>query len=182
MQRILLVDDDEFVNRSLRRLIATRLAPAIKDDSVSVETFTSPMAGLERANGVAFSLALSDYRMPGMNGVAFLTHLRRLQPRCMRVILSAHTDLSSLLSAINEAHIFRYMTKPWNDDECIHVMTEALAFARIMEENQRLADEVRAQRGLISRQELELARLEAESPGITRVKWDSAGGVVLEDD
>jgi response regulator RpfG family c-di-GMP phosphodiesterase len=89
--------------------------------------------------------------------------------------------MEGIVRAINDAGIFRFVSKPWSDDDLKMTIMDVLAHRNLMLENQLLADEVRRQRGLISKQQLELERLELESPGITRVRWTEDGGVLLED-
>jgi response regulator RpfG family c-di-GMP phosphodiesterase len=117
-----------------------------------------------------------------MDGVAFLKAMREIQPDAVRFILSGFADLGGLIGAINEARIHRFISKPWDDYALIADIRQALEFRNLQIENQRLADQVRHQQGLISHQELELARLEAESPGITKVRRRADGGILLEED
>lgn len=178
MHRILLVDDEPNILSALRRLFANPLPGGGK---LTVESFSSPREALGRAaEGAAFDAVISDYRMPEMNGVDFLNAFQAIQPNAVRLILSGYTDFEALLGAINQAHIYRFIAKPWHDAELRTALEQALAHHDLLLENQRLADEVRAQRGVISRQEMELRRLEAESPGITKVNWGPNGEVLLD--
>lgn len=181
MHRILLVDDEQNVLNALRRIFSA--SSGEKGQVFQIELFTSPLQALKRAeNGAAFDLVLSDYRMPDMNGVDFLTAFRQLQPNAVRLILSGYTDLEALIGAINEAQIFRFIAKPWKQYELISAVTQALAHHDLLLENQRLADQVRLQKGLISKQEMALRRLEEESPGITKVRWGEDGSVLLDEE
>ncbi|MBS4099518.1 MAG: response regulator [Sulfuricella sp.] len=181
MHRIMLVDDEPNILGALRRVFA---APLAEDGSkLVVETFTSPHEALKRAReGTPFDVVISDYRMPEMDGVAFLKAFREIQPHTLRLVLSGYADLEALIGAINQAQIFRFIAKPWHDYELRATLAMALAHHDLLTENQRLADEVRAQRSLISRQEMEFRRLEMESPGITKVNWGPDGSVLLDED
>jgi response regulator RpfG family c-di-GMP phosphodiesterase len=193
MARIMLVDDEENILRALRRVLGMPEAwcgdgPGVDPDAMdaprnAVEIFTLPVAALARAReGVAFDIVISDYRMPEMDGVAFLKALREIQPDTVRIILSGYADMQGLIGAINEAKIHRFIAKPWDDYGLRVDVRQAFQLQRLQVENQRLADEVRHQQGIISRQELELRRLEAETPGITKVKRTPDGGILLDDD
>ena len=169
--RIMLVDDERGVLNALRRVLtATPYRVGEVAAPFAVECHESPFAALERARGKAFDLFLADYRMPGLDGVGFLKTVRELQPGAVRMILSGYADLNGLIAAINEARIDRFLSKPWNDYELVCAVTQALAYRDLMLENQRLADDVRVQRGYLSPQERELRRLEEEEPGITQAE------------
>lgn len=176
--QLLLVDDEPNVLRALERQlrgISRGDGPAYR-----IESFTEPRQALRRAEEQTFDLVISDYRMPEMDGVAFLHAFRRVQPLAARLILSGQTDLSGLIGAINEAGIMRFLTKPWEEAELVFAVELALRERALVLENQQLADELRASRGVIARQEAELRRLERESPGITRVSRDAQGAVLLD--
>jgi len=182
MHRIMLVDDERNILSALRRLF---VSPSLQDagsPKFQVETFTSPQQALLRAeDGVVFDLVISDYRMPEMDGVAFLKALRQIQPHAERLILSGYADLEALVGAINEAQIFRFISKPWHDYELKSAVAQALAHRDLLRDNQQLADHVRLQIGVISKQEMALRRLEEESPGITKVHWGEDGSVIFDE-
>jgi two-component system probable response regulator PhcQ len=179
MRRIMLVDDEPNILNALRRTLGTQVTDGHDVFEIHVEIFDRPEAALERAHDAKFDLVMTDYRMPGMDGVAFLKCFRALQPNAVRLILSGYADLAAVIGAINEAQIYRFINKPWQDYEVGATLTQALAFQSLLLENQRLADLVRVQQGKLSQQELELRRLEEETPGITQVKWGPDGSVLL---
>jgi two-component system probable response regulator PhcQ len=184
MARIMLVDDEENIIRALRRSLSTPTEDGTEVATRNtVELFTSPLDALARAEeGVLFDIVISDYRMPEMDGVAFLKALRKIQPDAVRFLLSGYADLDGLVGAINEAKIHRFIAKPWDDYALRADIHQALEFRALQLENQRLANEVRHQQGVISLQELELLRLEAEVPGITKVRRRADGGVLLDEE
>ena len=182
MYRIMVVDDEQNILNALRRLFSSPLLQGMENSKFQVETFTSPQQALRRAeDGAVFDLVISDYRMPEMDGVAFLKALRQIQPDAERLILSGYADLDALVGAINEAQIFRFVSKPWNDYELKSAVAQALVHRDLLRDNQRLADQVRLQIGVISKQELALRRLEEESPGITKVHWGEDGSVIFDE-
>ena len=183
MSRILIVDDDEPILKALRRLLF--MTPCVADGKtfkLSIDTFSSPEEALAQARHTAYDLVLSDYRMPGLNGVQFLKAVRQIQPDAARLILSGYADLNGLIGAINEAGISRFISKPWNDYELISALAQTLALRELTLENQRLADQARLAAGVITAEEIERKRLEAEEPGITQVNWGPDGSVLLDDD
>lgn len=178
MYRLLIVDDEENILRALTRVLAVSNGGA---QQFSIETMNSPEAALRRAEEAKFDLVLSDYRMPGMDGVQFLRRFREIQPDAARLILSGYADLDGMIGAINDAQIFRFIPKPWRDEELRSALLQALTYHHLLSENQRLADLVRQQQGKLSRHELELRRLEQEHPGITKVNWGPNGEVMLDE-
>ncbi len=179
--RIMLVDDEENILKALRRVLAN--TPCIYDGveyPVRVETFTSTDAALDYARHNPLDLVLSDYRMPGKDGVAFLREFREIQPHAARLILSGYADLNAVIGAINEAQIYRFLNKPWNDYELVSSIAQALAYRNLMLENLRLADQARLNNGIMSAQDFERKRLEEQEPGITQVNWGPDGSVILD--
>jgi response regulator RpfG family c-di-GMP phosphodiesterase len=178
MATLLIVDDEQNVLNALRRMCQnSAILPAIPDPSIT--TFTSAVQAMKYVAEHRVDLVLSDYRMPDMDGASFLTRVKERQPDAARIIMSACSDLDGIIRAVNHAGIFRFVSKPWSDPDLKAAILEVLAHRALALENRRLADEVRRQRGVISRQQLELERLERESPGITHVRWTDDGGVML---
>ena len=166
MHRILLVDDEINILHALRRVFAVARPEEVGGQPLAVEMFDQPEAALERAETQSFDLVISDFRMPGLNGVEFLEKLVELQPGIARLILSAHADLDSIVSAINRVQIFRFLAKPWHELELKLAVRQALEWRNLARDNERLADLVRVQRGELTRQEMELKRLEEQFPNL----------------
>lgn len=179
MSNLLIVDDEPNVLSSLRRMCMNQAAsPAIPDPHVT--TFTSVHDAIDFVRDHPVDLVISDYRMPEMDGATFLMMVKKLNPDAARIMLSAFTDLEGIVRAVNDAGIIRFVAKPWSDTDLRTAIIHALEHRQLALENRLLADKVRLQHGVISRQQLELERLEAETPGITRVHWSEDGGVLLE--
>ena len=181
MSRIMIVDDEDSILKSLKRLL--RLAPCSyggKTFALDVESFNSPQAALEAAKTEEFDLFLSDYRMPGMDGIEFLKAAKAIQPDAARLILSGYADLNALVRAVNEVGIERFIGKPWNDYDLMSAIGQALAHRELLLENRQLANLVRLEMGDTSPEELEAQRLEQIEPGITEVNWGPDGSVLLD--
>jgi two-component system probable response regulator PhcQ len=181
--RILLVDDEPGILKALKRLLS--LTPCVfsgKTYRLQVDCFTCPEDALRAVYGTPYELVISDYRMPGMDGVQFLKAVRELQPHAVRFILSGYADLQALIGAINEAQISRFIGKPWNDYELVSAIAQGLAYHALQVETERLADEKRLERSLATAEEIERRRLEEAEPGITRVRWGDDGSVILDPD
>lgn len=176
MKRFLLLDDEINVLHALQRT----LRQCFPGESIQAEIFTEPEQALLRSGEIDFDVVISDYRMPAMNGVDFLRMVKGIQPDAVRLVLSASTEFDTVLHAINEAEIFRYIAKPWQEDALKKTMQ--LAFARRAKgiEDRLLADAQHIGKGGLTPQEREARRLEAEEPGIMKVNWGPDGSVHLE--
>lgn len=173
MHQIMIVDDEENILKSLRRIFRSQA-------DWEIESYTNVQDAIKRAKIANFDLFLSDYRMPEMNGVEFLSKVKVLQPHSMRLILSGHTDLEALLGAINEAEIFRFVTKPWEDYELIATIKNALSFHDVLSENRHLANQVREQEQQLKKQKTAIEKLQAEHPGLFEVNWGNDGSIILD--
>jgi len=161
MRRMLVLDDEPAVLAALRR----SLRAAFPDQPVEIESFDDPEAALLRAGEQDFDVVISDYRMPGLNGADVLQMMKGLQPRAVRIVLSASTASADILDSVNRAEVFRFLSKPWKHDEL--VATVRSAFAR------------RATLDAAEGQSCALLALEREEPGITLVDRDEHGNVRL---
>lgn len=141
MNHILLVDDEANILASLKRELMAQKG------EFTVETRTSPTEALKLAHEKAFDLVISDYKMPEMDGIAFLQAFREIQPDAVRIILSGQTDQHALVEAINRTHIYRFIGKPWNEAELAGVISQALAFHKAVHDNRWLAGEYRVKYG-----------------------------------
>ncbi|MGZ4999933.1 MAG: response regulator [Methylomonas sp.] len=169
--KILLVDDEPNVLKSLSRLLK----------QYQLVTASCGEEALLLAKEQSFHLVISDYRMPGINGVDFLIRFKRMQPDAIRMVLTGFADLEGVQHAINDAEVFRFINKPWNNLELVNAVENGLAHRSILLENRALADQVRAQQALLDEKEAILRALEAEEPGITKVNWGADGSIILDD-
>src|SRR5688500_5576327 len=80
----------------------------------TLRTASSGAAALEIAQKENIAVAIADQRMPGMLGTDFLAEFRKLRPDAIRMIVTGYTDLESVIAAINDGQISRYITKPWD--------------------------------------------------------------------
>ena len=117
--KILCVDDEKSVLKALERLFL--------DTDYEIMTAESGEEGLEiLRNNEHIQLVVSDYRMPRMNGVDFLKEVCKLQPDTVRIVLSGYADTAAIVEAINEGKIYKFIPKPWNDDELKVTLSKAL--------------------------------------------------------
>lgn len=170
MYRILLVDDESNILNALRRCLASIDVAQLDGEALKVETFSSPEAALEHCEETEFDLVLTDYRMPSMDGVTFLTRLMDVQPSVPRVIISGYADRDAIIAAINEAQLTRFIQKPWDDNELRETVVFILRNARRKAGDPGSVDSTRDPAR-------SMQRLEREYPGITQIEKDEEGGI-----
>lgn len=128
--RILCVDDEQNILSSLRRLFRAH--------GYQVLTAESGKAGLEVLTSQPVDIVISDMRMPEMDGAQFLEHVRAKWPDTIRLLLTGYADIQSILAAINRGEIYRYITKPWDDNDIVLIVRHALERRALEEEKRRL--------------------------------------------
>ncbi|HUS66970.1 MAG TPA: response regulator [Kofleriaceae bacterium] len=118
-QRILVVDDDADIAKCVRRILVRA--------GFEVEAAGGPREALDRLEAFAPHLVLSDYRMPGMDGAELLAEVERRLPLAMRVMLSGHADLDSVLASVSQGTVCCFIGKPWDDRELVSMLRAVLA-------------------------------------------------------
>ncbi|MBC3954377.1 response regulator [Pseudomonas sp. DOAB1067] len=134
---VLLVDDEENILNSLRRVLRG------KPYDLLLATSGDQALGLFELHHI--DLIVSDARMPGMDGPTLLSEVYQRDPECMNILLTGYADMSMITKAINEGHIFRYISKPWNDDELRLTLEQALEMQSVRRDRDSLVERIREQ-------------------------------------
>lgn len=175
MSVIVIIDDEINILKSIQRVL--------RHEPWEILTYNDPQEAIRELSGrLDIDVIISDYRMPQMNGVELLQALKEQCPDSIRMILSGQVDMEAVLNAINKAEVYRFIMKPWNDDDLIITIKNAIAHNLLIKDNKRLAETVRTQHKEINRHVAELKRLERESPGITQVDRGEDGSIDLTDE
>lgn len=124
---VLFVDDDENALSSLKRLFA--------EEPLELFTAKSGKEALEILKNKEIGVIISDQRMPEMNGAQFLERAKRMAPYSVRMVLTAYADMTTAVDAINKGGAWRYITKPWDDNELVIAVKKAIETYRITREN-----------------------------------------------
>jgi two-component system, sensor histidine kinase and response regulator len=127
--KILIVDDEPANVRALERLFR---------DEHDVLTATSGDEALALLEHHDVALLISDQRMPEMSGMELVERTVPLRPHMVRVLLTGYTDVSSLIDAINCGYVYKYVTKPWNDEDLAITISRALAHYQAMKSHHNL--------------------------------------------
>ena len=110
--KILVLDDEAMVVKTLKTLLKL-------EGYNNVYTFTSPNEAIEWLKGNSPSIIISDFIMPEMNGIEFLIKAKEIHKDATQILLTGYADKENAIRAINEVGIFKYIEKPWNNDDII---------------------------------------------------------------
>ena len=141
--KVLLVDDEESILNSLRRLL--------RGQPYDVLLATGGAQALEIMAQQPIDLVMSDARMPNMDGATFLAHVHQLYPHTTRIMLTGYADPEAIIKAINEGQIHRYISKPWHDEELLLTLRQSLAYQHSERERLRLVQETDQQNEQLKR-------------------------------
>lgn len=165
---ILCVDDEPNILSALKRLF--------RGAGLQVRTAVGGAAGLALLELEPVDLVISDMRMPEMDGAEFLQQVRQRWPDTMRLLLTGYSDVSSIIGAINRGEIYRYISKPWDDNDMVLIVRQALERKALEHEKRRLEE-------LTARQNEELKEFNAslEAKVAERTTELSVSNVALQD-
>jgi serine/threonine-protein kinase len=135
--RVLFVDDEERILTALKSLFRS---------GYHVFTATSGSQALEFVRRFPIHVVVSDQRMPGMTGVELLRQVKETSPGTVRMLLTGYSDLAAIVGSINEGEVYRFVSKPWNNQEIVTTVAEAAAIGVALAET-------RTTQGLVARTE-----------------------------
>lgn len=117
-ETVLFVDDEENILRSVERLF--------REKDFTLRSALNAREALSIVQEEAVAVIVSDNLMPGMSGIEMLCRVRELSPSTVKVLMTAHADLPTAVAAINRSEIFRFVIKPWENNELAWVVEESL--------------------------------------------------------
>jgi two-component system probable response regulator PhcQ len=164
--QVLIVDDEPIITDMLKDVLSS--------EPYRILSAGSAEEALDLLAQDQVDVLISDEKMPGMTGTEFLALARHKYPDTIRMILTGHASLESAIRAINEGEIYRFFTKPCNVFDLAITIRQALQQKDLMRESRRLLT-------MVKRQSAVIESLEKQYPGITKVRKDAKGEVILED-
>jgi len=131
--RILLVDDEPNVLSALRRIF--------RRENYQIESAMSGQEALKALSQNEFQLMISDFKMPKMDGAELLKQVKDLYPDIIRIMLTGYADTDAVMGAINEGAVYKFILKPWNDDDLRVTVSLALEKYDLLKTNKKLQHE-----------------------------------------
>ena len=132
--KVLIVDDEEDNLALLYRTLRTKY---------NITKAHNAIEALEILKTEKFDCILSDHKMPLMDGVEFLKRVNDIQPKTIRLLVTAYTDIKILIDAINYAKIYRYIKKPYSPDELLMIVEAALECYQLKIDNENLITDLK---------------------------------------
>jgi len=168
--KVLFVDDEENILKSLKRLLM--------DEEIDIFTANSGELGLEfLRNTPGVDLIVSDQRMPGLTGSEFLRQSRDIVPDALRIMLTGYADINATIDAINKGGAYRYVSKPWDDDEMIRIIRDSVRQCRLLADNKRLSALVEKQNEELKEWNGNLKGRVLEQTAAIRIRNDELSGL-----
>lgn len=133
-RKLLLVDDEENILSALYR--------TLRKEGYTIERANSAEEALDMLSDFKPDVIVSDQRMPNMTGVEMFRRIKTLHPDAIRIILSGYTELDSVTSAINDGAVWKFLTKPWDEELLKNTIKDAFVTKEMRDENARLQAEV----------------------------------------
>jgi DNA-binding NtrC family response regulator len=164
---VLFVDDEPHVLAGLR--------DALRKKPYKILTATSGEQALSLLAERRVDVVVSDEQMPNMTGSRLLSIVRQKYPHTVRIVLTGQASIEGAIRAINEGEIFRFLTKPCHPTDLAFTIQHGLHLRDLARESSRLLLKVRRQR-------LVLREIEQRYPGISELKVDNQGAILLEED
>ena len=132
---VVIVDDEQLVLSSLKSFLSL-------ETDYNIHTFLSANEAIKFIGDNDTDLVVSDYLMPEMDGISFLSKVRELKPEIPRIILTGYADKENAIKAINEVGLFHYIEKPWNNDDILIIFRNGLEKQRLIKDLQKKIREV----------------------------------------
>jgi type II secretory ATPase GspE/PulE/Tfp pilus assembly ATPase PilB-like protein/FixJ family two-component response regulator len=136
--RLLLVDDEPNILSALRRVF--------HQESYEIVACQDPLEALKRIGDETFQVLISDYMMPGMNGGELLKEARALQPDMIRIMLTGHADVNAVVGAMKSGAVYKFILKPWNEDDLRVTVALALEQYELKRKNKALHADLQSAR------------------------------------
>jgi DNA-binding NtrC family response regulator len=159
----LVVDDEELFIEYIKSMLS--------GESYNVVTASNGKQGLEILKKQSVNLVISEYKIPLMNGLEFLEKVRIIYPDILTVMVTDQADINLAIKAINEAGVYKFLLKPWDDIDFKNTIKRTLESLQVIKERDELIRKVKTH-------EATLKDLEKRYPGITKIEKNEDGYIL----
>jgi DNA-binding NtrC family response regulator len=118
-ETVLIVDDDAMVTTALRGFLQL-------ETSYRIMTCNAPQDALDIVRNERVDVVIADFMMPVMDGIQFLSRCREVRPFAARILLTGYADKQNAIRAINEAGLYYYLEKPWNNEQLLIIVRNGI--------------------------------------------------------
>jgi response regulator RpfG family c-di-GMP phosphodiesterase len=160
---ILVVDDDKLFVEYIQRVLS--------GECYNIIGGSSGQEGLEILEKQHVSMVISEYKIPLMSGLEFLEKVRIIYPDILTIMVTDHADIKLVIKAINEAGVYKFLLKPWDDIDFKNTIKKTLESLQVIKERDMLIRKVKTH-------EATMKDLEKRYPGITKVERDEDGCIL----
>ena len=160
---ILVVDDEELFIEYIQSVLSGK--------NYNVITASSGQEGLEILKKQSVNMVISEYKIPLMNGLEFLEKVRIIYPDILTIMVTDQPDIKLAIKAINEAGVYKFLLKPWDDIEFKNAIKKTLESLQVIKERDELIRKVKTH-------EATLKDLEKRYPGITKIEKNKDGYIL----
>lgn len=161
---ILIVDDEKNVLSAIQRVL--------RKEPYTIYSADSADKALQLIKAREVSLVVSDYNMPHTDGLEFLKQIKNLYPHILTIMLTGQAEVQVAVEAINAAGVYKFILKPWDDEDLRITIRRALESIDLVSERDQLLQKVKSRDAIIS-------DLEEKFPGISKVDKDDDGYLIL---
>ena len=164
---ILVVDDEKLILNSIKRVL--------RNENYHLLTAQSGNEGLMLLKEHDVQLVISDQTMPEMNGLDFLSRIKDEYPKILTIMLTGNAEIGVAIDAINEAGVYKFILKPWENTDLKITIRRALESLELVLERDKLLEQIQVRDTI-------LKDLENEHPGISEIERDENGYIISADD
>jgi DNA-binding NtrC family response regulator len=165
LRTILVVDDEEMIIKAIKR--------TLRNEDYNILAATGGADGLRMLEGREVDMVISDQNMPFMTGLEFLQRVKADHPGTLTMMLTGEKEIEIAVQAINQAGVYKFILKPWDDNDLKVTIRRALESLDLVRERDKLSQRIKERDAI-------LRNLEKAHPGITHVDKDSDGYLILE--
>lgn len=164
---ILIVDDEASILNSITRLL--------RSPEREIHTAGGAPEALERLKTLhGVDLVISDNKLPDISGIDFLIKVKQLYPETIRILITGYPDLESVIRAINSGQVYRFITKPWENEELQLIIKQALDYCDVLRDNRALIK--------IAKEQAEtLTAMQKKYPQIPKSDFDKTGIYIIDE-